>query len=33
MAGEYERAISIKEAIDAINNRDYPLPDIQRKFV
>jgi len=33
MAGEYERAISIKEAIDAINNRDYLLPAIQRKFV
>jgi len=33
MAGEYERAISIKEAIDAINNRDYLLPAIQSKFV
>lgn len=33
MAGEYEKAISIKEAIDAINNRDYLLPAIQRKFV
>lgn len=33
MAGEYEKAISIKGAIDAINNRDYLLPAIQRKFV
>lgn len=33
MASEYEKAISIKEAIDAINNRDYLLPAIQRKFV
>ncbi len=33
MAGEYEKAISIKAAIDAINNRDYLLPAIQRKFV
>lgn len=33
MSGEYERAISIKEAIEAINNRDYLLPAIQRKFV
>lgn len=32
MAGEYEKAISIREAIDAINNRDYLLPAIQRKF-
>ena len=33
MAGEYERAISIKDAIAGINNRDYLLPAIQRKFV
>lgn len=33
MAGEYEKAISIKDAIDAINDRDYLLPAIQRKFV
>ena len=33
MAGEYEKPISIKEAIDAINDRDYLLPAIQRKFV
>ncbi len=33
MTGEYEKAISIKEAIDAIHNRDYLLPAIQRKFV
>lgn len=33
MAGEYEKAISIKDAIDGINNRDYLLPAIQRKFV
>lgn len=33
MAGEYEKAITIKEAIDAINQRDYLLPAIQRKFV
>jgi hypothetical protein len=33
MAGEYEKAISVKDAIDAINNRDYLLPAIQRKFV
>lgn len=33
MPGDYEKAISIKDAIDAINNRDYLLPAIQRKFV
>ena len=33
MAGEYEKAISVKEAIDAINNRYFLLPSIQRKFV
>jgi len=33
MTGEYEKAISILEAIDAIQNRDYLLPAIQRKFV
>lgn len=33
MAGEYEKAISIKDAIDSINNRDFLLPAIQRKFV
>lgn len=33
MAGKYERAITIKDAIDAINQRDFLLPAIQRKFV
>lgn len=33
MAGEYEKAITIKDAIDGINQRDYLLPAIQRKFV
>ncbi|SQD78318.1 DUF262 domain-containing protein [Moritella yayanosii] len=33
MAGQYEKAISIKEAIDSINNNDFLLPAIQRKFV
>jgi len=33
MPGAYEKAISIKEAIDSINNHDYLLPAIQRKFV
>lgn len=33
MAVEYEKAISIKEAIEAINKRYYLLPAIQRKFV
>ncbi|MFD2438602.1 DUF262 domain-containing protein [Modicisalibacter luteus] len=33
MAGEYEKAITIKDSIDAINQRDYLLPAIQRKFV
>ena len=33
MAGEYERAVTIKEAIDSINGRRYLLPAIQRKFV
>ncbi|MFH2135618.1 MAG: DUF262 domain-containing protein [Pseudomonadota bacterium] len=33
MAGEYEKAISIKDAIDGINSHDYLLPAIQRKFV
>ena len=33
MAGEYEKAITINEAIAGINNRDYLLPAIQRKFV
>jgi len=33
MAGEYEKAITIKDAIDAISQRDYLLPAIQRKFV
>jgi uncharacterized protein with ParB-like and HNH nuclease domain len=31
--GEYEKAISIKDAIDAINHRNFLLPAIQRKFV
>lgn len=33
MPGEYEKAISIKDAIDAINHRNFLLPAIQRKFV
>ena len=33
MAGEYEKAITIKEAIAGINHRDFLLPAIQRKFV
>ena len=33
MAGAYEKALTITEAIDAINGRDYLLPAIQRKFV
>lgn len=33
MAGEYEKAISIQDAIAAINGGDYLLPAIQRKFV
>ena len=33
MAGQYEKAITIKDAIDAINQRSYLLPAIQRKFV
>ncbi|XWR70623.1 hypothetical protein AHYW_003705 [Providencia manganoxydans] len=33
MVGEYEKAITIKQAIDSINLRQYLLPAIQRKFV
>ena len=33
MAGEYEKAITVQEAIAAINAGDYLLPAIQRKFV
>ncbi|MGB3133039.1 MAG: DUF262 domain-containing protein [Candidatus Macondimonas sp.] len=33
MAGEYEKAITIQDAIAAINGGDYLLPAIQRKFV
>ncbi|CAH3840570.1 hypothetical protein AI2694V1_3766 [Enterobacter cloacae] len=33
MAGQYEKAITIKQAIDLINLRHYLLPAIQRKFV
>lgn len=33
MSGKYETPISIKEAIDHIDNNDYLLPAIQRKFV
>ncbi len=33
MASEYKTPISIKEAIHAINRRDYLLPAIQRKFI
>lgn len=33
MAGKYEKAITIKAAIDAINKRSFMLPAIQRKFV
>lgn len=33
MAGEYEKAITIREAIAGINSRNFLLPAIQRKFV
>lgn len=33
MAGKYEKPISIKEAIKHIDDNDYLLPSIQRKFV
>lgn len=33
MAGDYEKAITIREAIDKIDGRDLLLPAIQRKFV
>lgn len=33
MAGKYQKAISIREAIAAINSNDFLLPAIQRKFV
>ncbi len=33
MPGDYERAISIKEAMDRISARDFLLPAIQRNFV
>ncbi len=33
MAGDYEKAISIKEAVDKIAARDFLLPAIQRNFV
>jgi len=33
MAGDYEKAISIVEAINKIRNGDFLLPAIQRKFV
>ncbi|MBV7434870.1 DUF262 domain-containing protein [Cardiobacteriaceae bacterium TAE3-ERU3] len=33
MAGEYEKPITIKQAIDSINSRELLLPAIQRKFV
>ncbi len=33
MAGKYEKAISISEAITSIEKREYLLPSIQRKFV
>lgn len=33
MAGDYEKAISIREAIDCINSNEFLLPAIQRKFV
>jgi len=33
MAGDYEKAISILEAIKRINGNDFLLPAIQRKFV
>ena len=32
MEGAYEKAITIKEAVNAIDNRQYLLPAIQRKF-
>lgn len=33
MPGKYENPISVREAIDLINQRDFLLPSIQRKFV
>lgn len=33
MAGDYERAISIQDAIEKIRGNDFLLPAIQRKFV
>lgn len=33
MAGDYDKPISIKEAVDSIDNGDFLLPAIQRKFV
>lgn len=33
MAGQYEKPITISEAVNAINNNDFLLPAIQRKFV
>ena len=33
MPGKYENPISVKQAVDLINNRDLLLPSIQRKFV
>lgn len=33
MAGAYEKAITIKDAVDFINKREFLLPAIQRKFV
>jgi len=33
MAGDYEKAITIQDAINSIDNSDFLLPAIQRKFV
>ncbi|CAH0537469.1 DUF262 domain-containing protein [Vibrio marisflavi] len=33
MAGDYEKAISIRQAIESIRSSDFLLPAIQRKFV
>ena len=33
MSGQYEKPLTIKEAINAIQSNDFLLPAIQRKFV
>ena len=33
MSGQYEKPLTIKEAVNAIQSNDFLLPAIQRKFV